>query len=111
MRLRNVELQMKALSPAGRLREKKMTALSMEERLQERMKSVLTRRRHAMQLYIERMRGLSPLEKLSSGYSYMEDEDGRNIRSIEQVNVGDCIAVRLKDGRIRAQVTEKCVKI
>ena len=111
MRLRNVELQMKALSPAGRLREKKMTALSMEERLQERMKSVLMRRRHAMQLYIERMRGLSPLEKLSSGYSYMEDEDGRNIRSIEQVNVGDCIAVRLKDGRIRAQVTEKCVKI
>lgn len=111
MRLRNVELQIKALSPAGRLREKKMTALSMEERLQERMKSVLMRRRHAMQLYIERMRGLSPLEKLSSGYSYMEDEDGRNIRSIEQINVGDCIAVRLKDGRIRAQVTEKCVKI
>ncbi len=107
IRLRNMELQFKAHSPAGRLREKKMTALSMEERLQERMKSVLTDRRHALQLYIERMKGLSPLEKLSSGYSYLEDESGRNIRSVEQVSVGSRIAVRLKDGRIKAQVTER----
>lgn len=106
MRLGNMELRLKALSPAGRLREKKMMALSMEERLQERMKYILTARRHALQLYVERMKGISPLAKLSSGYSYLEDENGRNIRSVEQVGAGDCIIVRLKDGRLKAQVTE-----
>ena len=106
MRLGNMELRLKALSPAGRLREKKMMALSMEERLQERMKYILTDRRHALQLYVERMKGISPLAKLSSGYSYLEDENGRNIRSVEQVGAGDCIIVRLKDGRLKAQVTE-----
>lgn len=110
IRLRNMELQLKARSPAGRLREKKMTALSMEERLQERMNYILAGKRHALQLYIERMKGLSPLEKLNSGYSYLEDENGRNIRSAEQVSVGERIAVRLKDGRLKAQVVEKCVK-
>ena len=83
-----------------------MMVLSMEERLQERMKYILTARRHALQLYVERMKGISPLAKLSSGYSYLEDENGRNIRSVEQVGAGDCTIVRLKDGRLKAQVTE-----
>ena len=108
MRLRNMRLRLRAVSPAGRLREKKMTALSMEERLRDRMNYILAEKRHVLQLYIERMRGLSPLEKLSSGYSYLEDEEGRNVRSVEQVGEGDMVIVRLKDGRLKAQVTEKC---
>lgn len=108
IRLQNMNLRLKAVSPAGKLREKKMTALTMEERLQERMNYILADKRHVLQLYIERMKGLSPLEKLSSGYSYLEDEGGKNIRSVVQVSVGDRIAVRLKDGRIKAQVIERC---
>ncbi len=108
MRLRNMRLRLRAVSPAGRLREKKMTVLSMEERLRDRMNYILAEKRHVLQLYIERMRGLSPLEKLSSGYSYLEDEEGRNVRSVEQVGEGDMVVVRLKDGRLKAQVTEKC---
>ncbi len=103
--LQNMELKLKAFSPAGRLREKKMTALSMEERLQERMRHILESRRHGLQLYIERMRRLSPLDKLSSGYAYLENESGKNIRSVEQVREGENIAVRLKDGRLRANIT------
>ena len=107
MRLGNMRLRLRAASPAGRLREKKMTVLAMEERLRDRMDYILTEKRHALQLYIERMRGLSPLEKLSSGYSYLEDEGGKNIRSIGQVSVGEPVVIRLKDGRLKAQVTEK----
>lgn len=105
IRGRQMELKLKAASPVSRIREKKMAALSAEERLQERMRRILDRRRHELAIYIERMKGLSPLEKLSSGYSYVEDGAGRNIRSVRQVREGQDIVIRVKDGRIQAKTT------
>ena len=105
MKARQMELKLKAASPASRIRERKMAALSAEERLQERMRRTLDRRRHELAIYIERMKGLSPLEKLSSGYSYVEDQAGRNVRSVRQVREGQDITIRVKDGRIQARTT------
>lgn len=102
---RYMELRLKAFSPAGRIRERKMQTISLEERLQERMERLLEKKRHELALYIERMKGLSPLEKLNSGYAYVEDGEGHNIRSVAQVREGSELTVRVKDGRIGAQVT------
>lgn len=102
---RQYELRLKVVSPANRLREKKMIALSAEERLQDRMQMILQKRKHELAIYIERMKGLSPLEKLNSGYSYVENEDGRNIRSVAQVAVGDRLSIRMKDGKVEACVS------
>lgn len=104
--LKQLELKLKLVSPASRIRERKMTALSAEERLQERMNRLLQSRRHQLAIYIERIKGLSPLEKLNSGFSYVEDQQGKNIRSVEGVSVGDNISIRMRDGRVLAQVTE-----
>ena len=101
---RQLELKLKLKSPGSRIRERKMAALSAEERLQERMNRLLERRRHELEIYIERMKGLSPLEKLGSGYSYVEDSGGHNIRSVRQVREGQDITIRVKDGRIGARV-------
>lgn len=65
-KVRDRELRLKVVSPASRLNEKKMMAISAEERLQSRMERLLERRHHEMAVYIERFRGLSPLEKLRS---------------------------------------------
>ena len=100
----HMEQKLRLVSPVSKIREKKMTALSAEERMQERMKRLLEKRRHDLAIYIERMKGLSPLEKLNSGYSYVEDEAGRNIRSVSQVRAGQAIVVRVSDGRIDAKV-------
>lgn len=101
---RHLELRLKLASPESRIRERKMAALSAEERLQERMRRLLERRRHELAIYIERMKGLSPLEKLSSGYSYVEDSAGHNVRSVRQVREGQDITIRVKDGHIAARV-------
>lgn len=101
---KQAELRLKAASPASRIREKKMRLLRMEEQLQHRMERLLQARRHEMELYIQRMKGLSPLEKLSSGYSYVSDPSGRNIRSVKQVEPGLCVTVRVKDGSFEASV-------
>ena len=101
------EVQLKYLSPSGRICEKKTYSMQLEERLQERMQAVLRKKQHELAIYIERMKGLSPLEKLSSGYSYVEDEAGQNIRSVEQVSVGQQLTVRVKDGVIQTKVLRK----
>lgn len=101
---RQMELKLRLDSPASRIRERKMMALSAEERLQERMRRLLERHKLKLAVYIERMRGLSPLEKLNSGYSYVEDGAGHNVRSVRQVREGQEIMVRVKDGGIRAKV-------
>lgn len=103
--LRHMELRLKLASPESRIRERKMTAISAQERLEERMRRILDKRRHALEIYVERMKGLSPLEKLSSGYSYVEDGTGRNVRSVRQVREGQEITVRMKDGKVGARVT------
>ena len=104
--LRGMEMRMKMVSPMYRIGTRKMEAISAEERLRERMERLLENCRHELALYIERMRGLSPLEKLNSGFSYVEDGVGHNIRSVEQAREGQEIYIRVRDGRIEAKVTK-----
>jgi exodeoxyribonuclease VII large subunit len=103
-RVLHMELRLKVVNPSGRIREKKMAALAAEERLQERMERILVQKRHELAIYIEKMKGLSPLEKLNQGYAYAEDEKGKNIRSVEQVTKGQLVSIRVKDGRIDTAV-------
>ena len=104
-RLSRYALHMKHYSPAGRIRERKQSALRLEEQMQEAMDRILRRKHHELDLYIERLKGLSPLEKLKSGFSYVEDESGRNIRSVEGVCEGQQMTVHVRDGRIQTKVT------
>lgn len=104
--LRHYEMQLKYLSPAGRIREKKAWSVQLEERLCERMDGILDKKKHLLALYVEKMKGLSPLEKLSSGFSYVENARGQNIRSVSQVTAGEQIRVRVRDGMIGARVTD-----
>mgnify|MGYP001024329892 FL=1 len=102
--IRYLQQRLKSASPASRIREKKMSLLSAEERLQDRMDRLLEGRRQELALYIERLKGLSPLEKLSSGYSYVADSQGKNVRSISQAEPGRELSIYVKDGRINASV-------
>ena len=103
-KVRFLEQQLKILSPASQIRDKKHMSAVLEERMQNRIQALLKMKRHELALYIEKMKGLSPLEKLNSGFSYVEDDKGRNIRSVAQVEPGQAITVRVKDGSIDARV-------
>ena len=52
----------------------------------------------------ERLRGVSPLEKLQQGLGYMEHEDGTRISSVNQVTVGERMKTYVKDGVIWSNV-------
>ena len=65
------------LSPENQIREKRMYLMTAEEKLSRQMELLLQKKRHALQLYIERMKGLSPLEKLNQGFAYVEKDGGQ----------------------------------
>lgn len=101
-----MEMRLKYLSPANRIREKRTYSIQLEERLENWMQTILRDRRHTLALYIERMKAVSPLEKLNSGYSYVEAADGKTIRSVTQVREGDSLRIRVSDGMIDAKVEQ-----
>ena len=90
------------LSPEARIRDKRMRAAQMGDKLERLMMDMLRARRHELDVDIERLKALSPLDKLHSGFSYVADENGKNIRQIEQVNPGDTLSIYVSNGTIMA---------
>lgn len=70
------------------------------------MQRLITDRRQRMAIYAERMKGVSPLEKLSQGYSYVVDEKGCNVSDASLLKKGDIINIYMKNGKVRADVKE-----
>ena len=54
-----------------------------------------------------RLWGLSPLRKLSQGFGYIEDQEGKRLGSVKQAPPGSGITVQVADGTLSALVTER----
>ncbi len=94
-------------SPAGRLKQNRMYLMRLEERLQASMRRQLDGKRHILALYTEKLRGLSPLDKLSQGFSWVTDEHGRGIRDVDQTREGQLLVIHMKNGIVHARVEGK----
>lgn len=105
-RLRECELRMRYAKPQQRLMQQKQRLDEYEERLRRAMQSLLEQTRHQLALSEERLRRLSPYEKLESGYGCILTEDGRRIRSVSQVAPGEVVQICLADGRMTARIQE-----
>lgn len=105
-RLERYREQLAFKSPVQRVREQRMRTAELEEAFRRMMEQSLTEKKHRMSVYIERMKGLSPLNKLEHGYAAVTDEKGKRIHSTAQAKEGDLLSVYVSDGCITAQVTE-----
>lgn len=105
-RIQHAALKLKYSHPRQKLNEKRQRAVDIEARMRQSMNGTLEEKRHLFAIYVEKMKGLSPLLKLNQGYSYIEDKNGSNIKSISQVKAGDIIQIHVTDGRIAASVTD-----
>ncbi|MDO4322611.1 MAG: exodeoxyribonuclease VII large subunit [Lachnospiraceae bacterium] len=106
MKLEGYRMRLEYASPVQRIREQRQRAADAEEALRRETERILQDRRHRMSVYIERMKGLSPLEKLSQGYAAVTDPVGRRVYSVEQVKKDDALELFVSDGKITASVTE-----
>ena len=60
--------------------------------------------RYSLSIRTEKLQGLSPLEKLKQGFSFVSVKDGRPLQSINDIRSGDSVSIDVKDGEIDAHV-------
>ena len=78
--------------------------MNLEETLERLMRDKLRQRRHQFNLYTEKLKLLSPLYRLSGGYSYVRNDNNEAIRSVSMVSAGDDIKITVADGEFGATV-------
>ena len=105
--LETYELRIRALSPTQQLLEKRNLAADLANQLELMMKNNLREKRFLLQMYIEKLNGLSPLKKLNQGYSFVADEKGSAVTSIEHVQENEELTIHVTDGAIKTKVIDK----
>ena len=105
-RLKAISERLLTLSPETKLSLKKERLSGMTEKLSLLFLEILTERKHRLALLSEGLESRSPLHRLSGGYAYVEGSNGKAVKSAGDVSSGDLLTIRMKDGRISAEVRE-----
>ena len=104
LRMREYQTKLKYLHPEHKLRDLRQRLSDMEDRLRGGMEGKLMDARHKLAVYVEMMKGLSPVGKLNQGYSYVQGASGRAVKSIRDVEEEDRLSVYVTDGIVYAVV-------
>ena len=97
-RLAELKSRVQRVSPETQLLEKRMRLAELSNSLEQAMQNKLSDRKHSLNLYIERLHGLSPLLKLQQGYSYTEGPNGKAVTGIDEVAEGERLRIHVTDG-------------
>lgn len=89
-----------------RLSDTKARVKLIEMKPGELMEKRLLERKNAVGRTAAVLDGLSPLKKLYSGYSYVTDEEGHNVKSVTGLSEGDSLSIRLSDGNVKTRIQE-----
>ena len=103
--LQRLSLQLTHLTPERRLQEYAEKLQNLWNMIQSSEKSVIIKKQEALRLQSARLQALDPMARLAGGYS-MVLKDGRVLSSIQQVQEGDHLQVRLHDGTLRVLTEE-----
>lgn len=104
--MEQLRIRMNYLNPMYLLRQKRLRAIELEDKLRVRMQTILRLKKHQLAIDAQRLKGLSPIDKLKSGFSYVADEKGNVINSIHKVKENDTVSISVTDGVIIATVDE-----
>lgn len=103
-RLEQYQFRLKLKDPVHELRANRQRLTDFEARFVREMDERLKEARHRLALAAERLQGLSPLEKISGGFGFLTDKQGKRIVSAGQVSPGDRLSIQVRDGKILADV-------
>ena len=108
LKLEQYHTVLKHLSPQDILRQKRLYIADCEDKLSAVMQQRIVAARHQLELYVEELKGLSPLYKLKGGYSYVTDKDGNNIKSAGDIKKGQELVMHMQDGQVFA-TADRCI--
>ncbi|MBQ9827836.1 MAG: exodeoxyribonuclease VII large subunit [Lachnospiraceae bacterium] len=97
-----LKLRLSRLAPEARIRDSRVRAMDLENALKNAMERILSDRRHRAAILMERLKGVSPLSRLSAGYAYVTGPDGKTLKEPEKIRSGDELYLRFRTAGIRA---------
>ena len=100
---KNIELY----SPMRKLKDRINEITVLRNRLDSAQNTVMAKKESDFRTLCARLEGVNPLAVLSHGYGVIEDEGGNVIDTVDSVNVGDNVIVKLSDGELSATVNRK----
>ncbi|MGN0317961.1 MAG: exodeoxyribonuclease VII large subunit [Lachnospira sp.] len=109
--LRNISdkysLKLKKCDPVVILNERRERLIHIDEILRHLMVNELNIAKNRLSKDSGKLSGLSPLNRLSQGYSYIENaENGENVKSVKNLKIDDELLIYMTDGNINARVTK-----
>ncbi len=105
-KLKLFERDIRLHSPENVLNEKQTKLDRYKERINTLADQRAQDKDNALRMLCTRLDGVNPLAVLSRGYSVVE-KDGEIVSSLMDVSVGEDITVKVSDGLITAQITDK----
>jgi len=106
MFLSHETMRLRRFSPQSKIQAMRFASIRAQEQLQNAMENLLQQYHRRLAVYIERLRGVSPLDKLNQGFSYVADTNGRTVNDVNKIAVGDGLKIHVKNGSILAKVED-----
>ena len=92
---------------ADKLEEMKQEYLDLKESLSENMETKLLLLSKDVEKYKEKLSALNPNNVLSRGYSISMNAEGKVVKNVKDIKLGDKLITVLKDGKVVSKVEEK----
>lgn len=102
----NLAHRLERNSPTRRIDQDRQKLKDIDARLARALSNTLTNKQTAFARIIDKLNLVSPLNTLARGYA-IASKDEQVIRSVKDVKKGDAISIRVQDGTIACDVTER----
>lgn len=102
----NLERILTLNSPASKLERSRLRVDNLTARLDNSATTALREAKSALAQISARLGGMNPLAVLSRGYSAVENDEGKFVGSISQLEVGQNINIVMSDGSVSADVVK-----
>ena len=100
------QMKLKLHHPERILNDHRQRLVQIQDQMERSLEEKLTDRKHRLALLAGRLHGMSPLERLSRGFGFVTDKDGKPVASVKKLQKEEILSVRLADGRVETRILE-----
>ena len=106
LQLKQYETVLSHASPKDLIAQRRLFLAECADRMTYLIEQKILSAKHQLALYAEELKGLSPLQKLQDGYSYVESAQGKNVNRVKDLTKGEILTVKMTDGQAKVSVEE-----
>ncbi|MGM9987081.1 MAG: exodeoxyribonuclease VII large subunit [Bacillaceae bacterium] len=102
--LSQLQLKLQTFHPSHDIKAAQLKVDGLQRQMLKELQRVIEVKGYTYTNLIGKLDALSPLKIMDRGYSLMYDNEKNMIKSVQQLKVGDCVNVTLKDGQANCLV-------